>query len=109
MGTYEQYVATEEELLGPELLRSITGLTGGQTFTLTNPNDMPNVTHAIGAQLRHQYMLGYEPHTRPHDGKWHKIRVKLYLPGKLHNLLLRIDARTGYYDGEGSFSAALAP
>ncbi len=101
VGTYDRYVNTEEELLGPELLRSITSLTGGQTFTLSNPNDMPVATHSIGAQLRHQYVLAYEPQVRPHDGKWHKIRVKLYLPGKLHNLFLHIDARTGYYAREG--------
>jgi Ca-activated chloride channel homolog len=100
IGIYERYVNTEEELLGPELLRSITSLTGGQAFTLTNVNDMPAVTRAIGSQLRHQYMLAYEPQTKPKDGKWHKISVKLRLPREFHNLFLHIDARTGYYAGE---------
>lgn len=98
VGTYDRYVNTMEELLGPELLRSVAELTGGQAFALSNPNDMPAVTRAIGTQLRHQYMLAYQPQIKPRDGKWHKISVKLRLPKKLH-YLLRVDARAGYYAG----------
>jgi Ca-activated chloride channel homolog len=98
VGTYDRYVRTQEELLGPDLLRSITEVTGGQAFTLTNVNEMPQVTRAIGTQLRHQYMLAYQPQIKPRDGKWHKISVKLRLPKKFHHLL-RVDARTGYYAG----------
>lgn len=97
VGTYDHYVNSQEELLGPELLQSITGLTGGQTFTLTNENEMPKVTRAIGVQLRHQYVLGYEPQVQHRDGKWYKINVKLLLPSKLRNYLLHIEARRGYY------------
>jgi len=98
VGTFDRYVNTQEELMGPELLRSITGLTGGQTFTLSNVNEMPAVTRAIGTQLRHQYMLAYEPQSKPKDGKWHKISVKLRLPNKLQHFL-HVDARAGYYGG----------
>jgi Ca-activated chloride channel homolog len=97
VGIFDRYVQTQEELLGPELLQSVTEVTGGQAFTLTNVNDMPAVTRLIGSQLRHQYMLAYRPQLKPQDGKWHKISVKLLLPKKLHSLLLRVDARTGYY------------
>jgi Ca-activated chloride channel homolog len=96
VGTYDRYVATQEELLGPELLRAIAGITGGQAFTINNANEMSAVTRNIGSQLRHQYMLAYQPQSAPHDGKWHKISVKLRLPKKL-NYLLHIDARPGYY------------
>jgi Ca-activated chloride channel family protein len=96
VGTYERYVATQEELLGPELLRDVAGLTGGQAFTITNANEMSAVTRNIGTQLRHQYLLAYQPQSPAHDGKWHKISVKLRLPKKL-NYLLRIEARPGYY------------
>ena len=97
-GTYDRYAATEEELMGPELLRSVAGLTGGQAFTITNANEMSAVTRNIGTQLRHQYMLAYQPQSSLHDGKWHKINVKLRLPKKL-NYLLHIEARPGYYGG----------
>src|SRR5262249_23581122 len=32
IGTYDRFVATREELLGPELLTTVTELTGGQAF-----------------------------------------------------------------------------
>ena len=97
VGTYDRSVATKEELLGPELLQDVAGLTGGRAFTLTNPKEMPAVTHSIGAQLRHQYVLVYQPQSMPHDGKWHKINVKLKLPRKF--AFLHIAARPGYYAG----------
>lgn len=97
VGTYDRYVSSEEERLGPELLSSISEPTGGHSFALTNVNELPAVSRAIGIQLRHQYMLAYRPEARPHDGKWHKISVKLRLPKKLHNYLLHVEARAGYY------------
>lgn len=96
VGTYDQYVDTQEEMLGPELLRSITEVTGGKAYTLTNIADLPSVTRAIGVQLRHQYVLAYRPQERPRSGKWYKISVKLRLPKRLH-VFLRVDARPGYY------------
>lgn len=98
VGTYEHYVSTVEEHLGPELLRTITGITGGQAFSITNANDLPAATRVIGTQLRYQYMLAYQPQSLPHDGKWHKISVKLRLPRKL-NIFPHVDARSGYYGG----------
>jgi Ca-activated chloride channel family protein len=98
VGTYERYVATQEELLGPALLRTVAGLTGGQAFTITNAGELPAVTRNIGMQLRHQYMLAYQPPAAERDGKWHKISVKLRLPKKL-NYLLHVEARPGYYAG----------
>jgi len=96
VGTYDRYVATQEELLGPELLRTVAGITGGQAFTINDANEMSTVTRNIGSQLRHQYMLAYQPQSGPHDGKWRKINVKLRLPKKI-SYLLHIDARPGYY------------
>jgi Ca-activated chloride channel homolog len=96
VGTYDRNVSTEEEMLGPELMQEISEQTGGRAFSLSNPNEMPAVTRAIGTQLRHQYMLAYQPQIAPHDGKWHKINVKLLLPKHL-NFLFHIQARPGYY------------
>ena len=96
VGTFDRYVTTEEEMLGPELLRSITEVTGGKAYTLTNIADLPVMTRAIGVQLRHQYVLSYRPGAKPQKGKWYKISVRLRLPKKLHELL-RVNARTGYY------------
>jgi len=95
VGTYDRYVATQEELLGPELLQDISEETGGRSFALTNANEMPGVTRSIGTQLRYQYMLAYQPGAA-HDGKWHKINVKLRFPKKLH-YWFHVEARPGYY------------
>ena len=98
VGTYDRYVGTREEIMGPDLLRSVSELTGGQSFRLTDVRELPAVTRAIGTQLRHQYLLAYQPQSARRDGKWHKISVKLRLPNKLH-YFLHVDARTGYYAG----------
>jgi len=96
VGTYDRYVSTQEELLGPELLQSVSSVTGGQAYTLTNEAEMPVVTRSIGTRLRHQYVLAYRPETPMRDGKWHKISVKLRLPSRWPSIL-RVNARTGYY------------
>jgi Ca-activated chloride channel family protein len=98
VGTYDRYATTQEELLGPELLQTVAGVTGGQSYTLTNVGELPEVTRAIGTRLRHQYMLTYRPQKRSRDGKWHKINVKLLLP-KNWSSFLHVNARTGYYAG----------
>jgi Ca-activated chloride channel family protein len=97
IGTFDRYVPTQEEMLGPGLLANVAQVTGGRAFTLENPNEMPAVAHRIGTELRTQYVLGYRPEKAPHDGKWHKISVKLKLPAKLS--FLRVHAKTGYYAG----------
>lgn len=64
---------------GHGLLANVAQITGGRAFTLEDPNEMPAVAHRIGTELRTQYVLGYRPEKAPHDGKWHKISVKLKL------------------------------
>ena len=95
VGTFDRYASTQEELLGPDLLKSVSEVTGGNSFILTNVAELPDVTRSIGSRLRHQYMLTYRPQEEVRDGKWHKISVKLRLPRKWS--LLRVTARTGYY------------
>jgi Ca-activated chloride channel family protein len=95
VGTFDRYVSTQEELLGPELLKSVSEVTGGESFTLTSVEELPEVTRSIGSRLRYQYMLTYRPQEAVRDGKWHKISVKLRLPRNWS--LLHISARTGYY------------
>ncbi len=95
VGTYDRSVTTQEELLGPELLQSVSSVTGGQSYTLTNEAEMPAVTRSIGTRLRHQYVLAYRPQAPMRDGKWHKIVVKLRLPNRWPSIL-RVNARSGY-------------
>jgi Ca-activated chloride channel family protein len=95
IGIYDHYFQTEEERLGPALLSDISDLSGGRSFTIDNPNDLADVATKIGIELRNQYVLGYRPKNPGHDGKWHKIKVKLQPPKGLPPL--HVYARTGYY------------
>jgi Ca-activated chloride channel homolog len=95
IGTFDRYVPTQEELMGPALLASVAETTGGRAFVLQDPREMPKVAHRIGVELRTQYVLGYRPEKAPHDGKWHKISIRLRLPKQLS--FLHVRAKTGYY------------
>jgi Ca-activated chloride channel homolog len=95
IGIYDHYFQTEEERLGPALLSDVSELSGGRSFTIDNPNDLADVATKIGIELRNQYVLGYRPKNPGHDGKWHKIKVKLLPPKGLPPL--HVYARTGYY------------
>lgn len=95
IGLYDRYFQTEEERLGPELLSDITELTGGRAFEVDNPNDLVDVAAKIGMELRNQYVIGYRPRNQPHDGKWHKIKIKLLPPKGLPPLYTF--AKQGYY------------
>jgi Ca-activated chloride channel homolog len=95
VGIYDHYFTTPEERAGPWLLRDITEITGGRTFTVDNPNDLPAVARAIGIQLRNQYVIGYRPENSPRNGKWHKIKIRLRPVKGLPPL--RVYAKTGYY------------
>ena len=95
IGIYDHYFQTEEERLGPQLLGDVSELSGGRSFTIDNPNDLADVATKIGIELRNQYVLGYRPKNPGHDGKWHKIKIKLLPPKGLPPL--HVYAKTGYY------------
>ena len=97
IGLYDRRFSTPEELSGPELLRQVSEVTGGRSFTIDNPNDLAQVTKAVGVMLRNQYLLGYRPDSVSRDGKWHKIKIKLRQPKKIKFPALRVYAKTGYY------------
>ncbi len=95
IGIFSPNPATQEEVMGPALLGEITDVTGGRTFTIDNPNELPDVATKIGIELRNQYVLGYRPTKPARDGKWRKIKVKLNPPKGLPPLT--VYAKTGYY------------
>jgi Ca-activated chloride channel homolog len=95
IGIYDHTFASEEERLGPQLLSDVSELSGGRSFTIDNPNDLGDVATKIGIELRNQYVLGYRPKNPGHDGKWHKIKVKLLPPKGLPPL--HVYAKSGYY------------
>lgn len=95
IGVFDASPATPEEQRGPGMLSEITDVTGGRTFTISNPNELSDVATKIGIELRNQYVLGYRPKNVTRDGKWRKIKVKLAPPKGLPPL--NVYAKTGYY------------
>jgi Ca-activated chloride channel family protein len=95
IGIFDRYFTTDEERLGPELLSEIAEVTGGRSFNIGNPTDLPIVAEQIGVELRNQYVVGYRSKNRAHDGKWRKLKVRLRLPKGSPPLYVR--AKTGYY------------
>ena len=82
IGIYDRYFSTVEEQLGPALLSDISEETGGRMFTVDSLKDLVIAAARVSSELRNQYVLGYRPQDPKYDGKWHKIKVKMYtLPG----------------------------
>jgi Ca-activated chloride channel family protein len=86
---------TPEERAGPSLLEDLTEMTGGRVFAVQNLNELPDIATKISMELRNQYVLGYRPSDRAHDGKWRKIKVKLNPPKGLPPL--SVSAKSGYF------------
>ena len=76
-------------------IQNIVSMTGGRTFFPTNFNELDYYIEMVHAELRNQYLLGYAPTNKTHDGKWRRITVKLDAPKGLPNLI--IHAKEGYY------------
>ncbi|MGA2271285.1 MAG: VWA domain-containing protein [Bryobacteraceae bacterium] len=98
IGIYEPIASrsrTAEELAGPGLLTEIAEQTGGRQYAVENLNELPDIAAKIGVELRNQYILGYSPQNREHDGKYRRVQVKLVQPRGLPPL--RAFWRLGYY------------
>ncbi len=80
---------------GRSEIQNIVGITGGRAFFPNNFNELDYYIDLIHAELRNQYVLGYTPTNKVHDGKWRRIRVKLEPPAGLPKLL--VHAKEGYY------------
>lgn len=80
---------------GRSEIQNVVGITGGRTFFPNNFNELDYYIDLVHAELRTQYVLGYSPTNRAHDGKWRRIRVSLEAPEGLPKLI--VHAREGYY------------
>jgi Ca-activated chloride channel family protein len=80
---------------GRSEIQNIVAMTGGRAFFPNNFNELDYYIDLIHAELRNQYVLGYAPTNKKHDGKWRKLRVKLEPPEGLPKLI--VHAKEGYY------------
>ena len=80
---------------GRSEINEIVAMTGGRAFFPRSFNELDYYIDLIHAELRNQYLLGYTPSNKKHDGKWRRIQVKLEVPEGLPQLV--VHTREGYY------------
>jgi len=76
----------------PPLFAELATVTGGRSFHLRDPRALQSTLQSIAADLRAQYLIGYEP-DRPslsEDAEWRSITIRVSKPG------VRVRARSGY-------------
>lgn len=86
---------TPEEQEGPSLLHDLAEMTGGREFKVNSLGDLPDIATKISMELRNQYVIGYRPSNKGHNGKWRKIKVRLQPPKGLPPLT--VYAKSGYF------------
>jgi Ca-activated chloride channel family protein len=63
-------------LMADSYLLQIADRSGGQLYRADTVGSLPQAFAAIAAELRTQYLLGYYPTNKAHDGSYRKIQVK---------------------------------
>ena len=63
-------------LTADSYLKEVADRSGGQVYRADNVGALPQAFAAIADELRTQYLLGYYPTNRDHDGAYRKIQVK---------------------------------
>ncbi len=58
-----------------KLLTELSQRTGGSSYTVKKPADIEQVFLKIAEDLKHLYMIAYQPPAIPGETKWHKIEV----------------------------------
>jgi VWFA-related protein len=78
-----------QDRVNVEALRMITDDSGGRTEIIYSARDLDPATAGIASELSQQYFVGYVS-TRPKDGRWHQIDVRV------RNGNYGVRARRGY-------------
>jgi Ca-activated chloride channel family protein len=75
-----------------QILERFARETGGRAFTIETPPDLPAAVQRIQTDLRHQYVIGFQPPPREGD-QFRRIRLET------RKAKLRVQCRAGYYLG----------
>jgi Ca-activated chloride channel family protein len=76
------------------ILQQIADTTGGQAFFPLSVKDLDSAYDNVLAQIRAQYLLGYQSTNAKADGAWRKVEIKVVKKGAAD---YRIRARKGYF------------
>ena len=74
----------------PQVLEQLAVATGGQAQRVKDLAELPTVLRRIASDLRHQYLLGYQPIRATTAGQYRRIEVQITRPKH------RVRARAGY-------------
>lgn len=89
---YSAWKGPEDYWRDVRFLERTVNESGGRVVPLERIEDIDEVLRQILDELRGQYVLGYHPKTVRKDGSWHKIEVRVRLPGTT------VRTRGGYLD-----------
>ena len=79
---------------GIGVLQSLSGWSGGMTFTPADEPQTRDIYTRIALMLRHQYVIGFYPSDASSPTDWHKVRIVVNGPKGLGRLSLSY--RNGY-------------
>ena len=82
---------TKAERVGPDILRAVTGVTGGRAFPIYALKKIGDAVSELSMELRNQYLIADRRLNLAHDVKWHKITVRMTPPQNSRRL--RVYAR----------------
>ena len=87
---------TVGHLRGSDVMREISGATGGRVFTASRQLRLREIYEQIEEDMRLQYQIGYTPpEARP--GSYHKIELKVVAGAAQAGRKLAVQARKGFY------------
>ena len=97
IGIYEPFASrgrSAEEVAGPGLLSDLAEQTGGSHFP-AELAELPDIAAKIGIAMRNRYVLGYSPTDPQHNGRYHRVEIKVMPPRGLPKL--NAHWRLGYF------------
>jgi len=63
------------------VLRTLSQVTGGRIFFVTNVAQLPDIYRQISDELANQYVMGYQSKNQKRDGAWRTIALRVIQPG----------------------------
>lgn len=74
----------------PDVLEQLAAVTGGRAERIEHLGDLPGVMRRVATELRHQYLIGYQPLKSSRGGEYRRIEVRVTRPRH------QVRARAGY-------------